>query len=67
MAFTSLNFLIFALITVCLYYIIPRDWKWVVLLAASYTFYLLSSPKTFVFVLLTNVALAALRHTGRQK
>lgn len=53
MAFTSLNFLIFALITVCLYYIIPRDWKWVVLLAASYTFYLLSSPKTFVFVLLT--------------
>lgn len=53
MAFTSLNFLIFALITVILYYIIPVKWRWLVLLAASYAFYLISSPKTFVFVLLT--------------
>lgn len=53
MAFTSLNFLIFALITVCIYYIVPRNWRWVELLAASYAFYLISSPKTFIFVLLT--------------
>ncbi|MCQ2546172.1 MAG: MBOAT family protein [Clostridia bacterium] len=55
MAFTSLNFLIFALATVILYYIIPVNFRWVVLLAASYAFYLISSPKTFVFVLLTTV------------
>ena len=53
MAFTSLSFLIFALATVIAYYITPIRFRWVVLLTASYSFYLLSSPKTFVFVLLT--------------
>lgn len=55
MAFTSLNFLIFALATIVLYYIAPVNWRWIVLLVASYVFYLISSPKTFVFVLLTTV------------
>ena len=55
MAFTSLNFLIFALAVVLAYYITPLRFRWVVLLVASYAFYLLSSPKTFVFVLLTTV------------
>lgn len=55
MAFTSLNFLIFALAVVILYYIIPIYYRWVVLLVGSYVFYLISSPKTFVFVLLTTV------------
>ena len=55
MAFTSIYFLIFALITLILYYCIPLQWRWVVLLAASYVFYLLSSPKAFVFILLTTV------------
>lgn len=55
MAFTSLNFLLFALATVCLYYAIPCKWRWIVLLTASYAFYLISSPKTFVFVLLSTI------------
>lgn len=55
MAFTSLNFLIFAAICIALYYIVPVKFRWVELLAASYAFYLISSPKTFVFVLLTTV------------
>lgn len=55
MAFTSLNFLIFAIITVCVYYIVPSKWRWVELLFASYAFYLLSSPKTVIFVILTTV------------
>ncbi|MDD4200807.1 MAG: MBOAT family protein [Eubacteriales bacterium] len=55
MAFTSLNFLLFAAITISLYYIIPVKYKWMVLLIASYAFYLISSPKTFVFVLATTV------------
>ena len=53
MAFTSLYFLIFALLTVCVYYLVPIKWRWLELLAASYAFYLIASPKTFVFVLLT--------------
>lgn len=55
MAFTSLNFLIFALITICAYYLVPMKWKWVVLLVASYAFYLISSPNTFVFMLGTTI------------
>ncbi len=53
MTFTSLYFLIFAVAVVCVYYLIPSGFKWVWLLAASYAFYLMSSPKTFLFVLLT--------------
>ena len=55
MAFTSLNFLIFAIITVCVYYAVPSKWRWIELLIASYVFYLLASPKTFLFVILTTV------------
>ncbi len=53
MALSSLVFIIFAAICIGLYYAVPDRWKWVVLLIASYAFYLLSSPKTFIFVLLT--------------
>ena len=55
MAFTSFNFLVFVAATVLVYYVAPRKFRWLVLLAASYTFYLMSSPKTFVFILLTTV------------
>lgn len=53
MAFTSLNFLIFALIVVIAYYAIPIKGRWLVLLFASYAFYVISSPKTFFFLLFT--------------
>ena len=53
MAFTSFNFLLFAAICVAVYYLVPVRYRWVELLFASYAFYLLSSPRTFVFVLLT--------------
>ena len=66
MAFTSLNFLIFAAICVAVYYAVPQSWKWCVLLVASYAFYLLSSPKTFVFILLTTaVTYLGGRYIGR--
>ena len=55
MAFTSLYFILFALATVIAYYVTPISFRWVVLLTASYVFYLLSSPKTFVFMLLTTI------------
>lgn len=53
MAFTSFVFLIFVLLVVGVYYLVPKQGRWMVLLVASYAFYLISSPNTFVFVLLT--------------
>lgn len=53
MAFTSLYFLCFLAIVIGLYYAVPIKNRWIVLLLASYAFYLLSSPKTFVFLLFT--------------
>ena len=55
MAFTSFNFLVFVATTILVYYISPKDYRWAVLLVASYAFYLMSSPKTFVFILLTTI------------
>lgn len=55
MAFTSFNFLVFVAVVVAAYYLTPIKGRWMTLLAASYAFYLISSPKTFVFVILTTV------------
>lgn len=56
MAFTSFNFIVFVLVVFCTYFIIPKKWRWVVLLVASYAFYLLSSPKTLVYILFTTIS-----------
>lgn len=53
MAFTSFYFLVFVLAVVCVYFAVPKTYRWGVLLLASYVFYLLSSPKTFLFLLFT--------------
>lgn len=55
MAFTSFNFLIFVAAVVAAYYITPVKGRWLTLLAASYAFYLISSPKTFIFVIFTTI------------
>lgn len=53
MAFTSLSFLAFVTICTVVYFIVPKKIRWWVLLAGSFAFYLLSSPKTFIFLLIT--------------
>jgi hypothetical protein len=40
MLFNSLHYLIFLPIVVGLYYLVPHKWRWLLLLAASYYFYL---------------------------
>ncbi len=55
MSFTSAAFLLFVVITTIVYFIVPKKAQWIILLLASYIFYLLSSPKTFIFVLITTV------------
>lgn len=55
MAFTSFNFLVFVSVVVLMYYVAPIKQRWMILLIASYSFYLISSPKTFVFIVFTTI------------
>ena len=52
MLFNSIGYLFFLPITVLLYYVLPFRWRWMILLAASYFFYLLWRVE-FVLVLIT--------------
>lgn len=62
MQFTSIRFLLFAAALLVLYYLIPKKGQWILLLAASYLFYLWAGLEYLVFILLTTVTtyLAAL-------
>lgn len=55
MAFTSVNFVVFIGQAIVVYFVMPKKYRWWVLLLASYVFYICSSPKSFVFILLTTV------------
>ena len=55
MAFTSFAFLVFITAVVIIYYVTPKNYRWVVLLLASYAYYLEASAKSFVFILLTTI------------
>ncbi len=54
MAFTSIDFFCFLLISLVVYYICPKKLQWVVLLAASLVFYCMSGVVPALFVLLTS-------------
>ncbi len=57
MLFNSIGYLFFLPATVLLYYALPFRWRWAVLLAASYFFYLLWRVE-FVFVLMSATAVS---------
>ena len=52
MLFNSIGYLFFLPFTVILYYLLPHRWRWVLLLAASYFFYLIWRVE-FVLVLIS--------------
>ena len=56
MAFTSGIFILFAAITLLLYYTLPKKIQWCVLLVASYVFYLFSGIRYLAFILFTTLA-----------
>lgn len=57
MSFTTVNFLLFVAATVLLYFLLPlKKFKWVVLLAASYFFYLCAGYKFAAFILFTTIS-----------
>lgn len=68
MQFTSFSFLLFAATLLLLYYTIPRKGQWVLLLAASYLFYLRAGARYLVYILfttLTTYAAACLMERNR--
>ena len=53
MSYTSLVFAIFCLILLLVYYVVPKKFQWVVLLAGSIAFYLFSGVKYILYVVIT--------------
>ncbi|MBQ4128680.1 MAG: MBOAT family protein [Ruminococcus sp.] len=55
MALNSLAFVAFLAIVLVVYYIVPKKFQWVVLLVASYGFYVTSGLKNLVFIISTTI------------
>ena len=56
MLFTSYEFIAFLLILFLVYYLIPKRFQWMLLLAANYIFYFFSGPKFLIYILTTTVS-----------
>ena len=56
MYFVSGIFILFVLITVLVYYLVPGKYQWVVLLAGNIVFYLWGGPWTGIYLLVTTVS-----------
>lgn len=55
MQIVSVSFLLFAALLLIAYYLIPRKGQWLLLLAASYLFYLWAGVEYLVFILFTTL------------
>ena len=53
MAITSLRFLLFAAVTLVIYYCLPKRFQWYVLLAASLVFYCAGGVQSVIYILIT--------------
>ena len=53
MQFTSVSFILFAALTLFLYFTVPKRRQWWVLLAASYVFYFFAGAEYLLFILYT--------------
>lgn len=55
MQFTSISFLVFASLLLLIYYIAPKKLQWVILLIASYIFYLSAGLEYLFFIVFTTL------------
>lgn len=55
MLFTSYEFLGFILVLFLLYYLIPKKYQWMLLLAASYLFYFMAGAWCLIYIFVTTV------------
>lgn len=56
MSLVSLKYLLFLIAVVITYYIAPKKFKWLILLLASYAFYIVSSKKLVIFLILSTLS-----------
>ncbi len=56
MLFTSYRFILFILALFLVYYIIPRKFQWLLLLAASYLFYSMAGVKYLIYIAATTLS-----------
>ena len=50
MLFTSGEFILFLVLTVFLYYIVPKKYQWIMLLLANAVFYLAAGVEGFLYI-----------------
>jgi len=55
MLFTSYEFIGFLIILFILYYVIPKKYQWILLLASSYVFYFLAGPSYLIYILAVTI------------
>ncbi|MGI6752089.1 MAG: MBOAT family O-acyltransferase [Anaerovoracaceae bacterium] len=55
MSYTSLAFIPFILISIAGYFLVPKEYRWIMLLVSSYIFYMFSGFKQIAFLLLTTL------------
>lgn len=55
MSFISLYYLLFIAIVAALYFVIPKKHRWIVLLVASYVFYLINDLRSVIFIIITTL------------
>ena len=56
MSFISMDFALFVLLALLLYYICPKKWRWFVLLTASYVFYWYNGADNLIYIVITTVS-----------
>ncbi len=56
MAFTSVEFIVFLILGVLIYYVMPKRVRWVVLLGLSYVFYLAGGMSAVFYILFTTIS-----------
>lgn len=57
MLFTSYEFIGFVAVLLLVYYLIPKRYQWVLLLAASYAFYFIADPRYLFYIITTTVTI----------
>lgn len=55
MSFISLYFILFLIVVLFVYFTVPKKYRYLVLLVASYIFYLINDLRAVIFILLTTV------------
>ncbi len=57
MSINSISYILFILIAVAIYYIVPKKARWLVLLISNYIFYILASSKLTIFLLISTISI----------